>query len=149
MIAQRQVCATNMASLGKAMLIYANDYDNKFPTSSEWCDLLIKHTGVNERMFCCGGTFGCRGTRCYKGVSGKLCSYAMNKNIEELGAKAPPDMVLFFETKPGWNQSGGPEILTTDNHQGEGCNVLFVDSYVQFVKTEDINNLKWTVEQKK
>ncbi len=53
-------------------------------------------------------------------------------------------MVVLFETHPGWNQSGGPEILTTDNHQGEGCNVLLVDSHVEFVDTEHhLDNLKW------
>ena len=144
--AKQVACARNMSGLGKAMLIYANDYDNKFPTSSKWCDLLIDYTEVDERMFRCRGAFGCRGTRCYKGASDKPCSYAMNKNIERLGAGAPPDMVLLFETSPGWNQSGGPEILTTDNHRGEGCNVLFVDSHVQFVRTKDINDLKWTAE---
>jgi prepilin-type processing-associated H-X9-DG protein len=147
--AQRVVCAKNMSVLGKAMLIYANDYDNKFPTSSEWCDLLIKYADVNEGMFRCGGAFGCRSTRCYKGVSGKLCSYAMNKNIAELGTKALPDMVLLFETSAGWNQAGGLEILSTNNHRGEGCNILFADLHVQFVKPEDIKNLKWTAEQKK
>lgn len=71
----------------------------------------------------------------------------MNKNMEKLGTKAPSNMVLLFESYPGWNQSGGPEILTTDNHHGEGCNVLFNDLHVEFVKTEDINDLKWTAEQ--
>jgi hypothetical protein len=145
-LSQRAACITNMSALGKAMLVYANDYDNKFPTSSKWCDLLIKYADVNEGMFRCDGAFGCRGKRCYKGVSGKLCSYAMNKNIEEPGAKAPPDIVLLFETKPGWNQCGGPEILSTDNHRGEGCNILFNDGYVEFVKIKDINNLKWMAE---
>ena len=70
----------------------------------------------------------------------------MNKNIEKLGANAPPDMVLLFETRPGWNQTGGPEILTTDNHNGNGCNILFNDGHVEFVRTEDINDLKWTAE---
>ena len=67
----------------------------------------------------------------------------MNKNVEELGTSAPPDMVLLFETHPGWNQAGGPEILSTDNHQGLGCNVLFIDNHVEFVKTEDLDKLKW------
>lgn len=67
----------------------------------------------------------------------------MNENIEELGTSAPSDMVLLFETYPGWNQSGGPEILTTDKHQGEGCNVLFVDLHIEFVQMKRLNNLKW------
>lgn len=146
LMAHRQVCATNMSTLGKAMLVYTNDHDGKYPSTSNWCDLLIEHAEVSPQCFRCKGAFGCKAARCYKDVSGKLCSYAMNKNMEELRANAPPDMVLLFETSPGWNQSGGPEILTTDNHQREGCNVLFVDSHVQFVKTEDINDLKWTTE---
>jgi len=67
----------------------------------------------------------------------------MNKNIEQFGADAPPDMVLLFETHPGWNQSGGPEILTTENHQDDGCNILFADGHVRFVRTRDLNDLKW------
>jgi prepilin-type processing-associated H-X9-DG protein len=134
MIAQRQVCATNMASLGKAMLIYASDYNDMFPLPSKWCDLLIEHADASESIFCCKGA--CEGP----------CNYAMNKNIEGLGANAPPDMVLLFETSPGWNQCGGPDILSTDNHRGEGCNILFNDGHVEFVKIKDINNLKWMAE---
>jgi len=38
--------------------------------------------------------------------------------------------------------------LSTENHNSEGCNVLFNDLHVRFVKTEDLNDLKWTAEQK-
>jgi len=116
------------------LLIYAGEYDDKYPTPSKWCDLLLEHTDVTEKQFRCKGT--------YEGP----CNYAMNKNAEIRGTDSPPDMVLLFETSPGWNQAGGPDILTTDNHQGEGCNIVFVDGHVQFVKTRDLNNLKWTPE---
>jgi prepilin-type processing-associated H-X9-DG protein len=127
----RMVCATNMSGLGRAMLVYSNDYDDKFPTSSKWCDLLIEHVEVTSLSLRCKGS--------PEGPS----NYAMNKNVEKLGASAPPDMVVLFETHPGWNQSGGPEILTTDNHEGDGCNILFADSHVAFVKTEDLKRLRW------
>ena len=68
----------------------------------------------------------------------------MNKSVEGLGTSAPPDMVLLYETYPGWNQAGGPEILTVENHQGDGCNVLFVDGHVAFVRQEDLPQLRWT-----
>lgn len=135
--AQRVVCATNMSGLSKAMYIYACDYNDMFPTPSQWCDLLIEHAEVVKQEFRCPAT------------QDGPCNYAMNKNIERLGVNAPPNMVLLFETSPGWNQSGGPEILSTENHHGKGCNVLFNDLHVRFVKTEDLNNLKWTAEQKK
>jgi len=146
-VAFRQVCATNMSNLGKAMLIYAGDYDEKYPTPSKWCDLLIEYADVSPLTFRCKGASGCKIACCGKeDVSGKLCNYAMNKNAEIDGTASPPDMVLLFETTSGWNQSGGPDILTTDNHQGEGCNIVFMDLHVEFVKTEDLDNLKWTPE---
>ena len=136
-IANRLVCGTNMTVIGMAMLVYINDYDDMFPTSSKWCDLLIEYPDVKPSTL-----------RCFGATEGP-CNYAMNKNIEKYGLRAPPDMVLLFETHPGWNQSGGPEILTTDNHKGEGCNVLFMDSHVHFVKTKDLDDLKWKPEQEK
>ncbi len=130
-LAFRMTCGTNLSSLGKAMIIYANDYDDMFPTPSEWCDLLIEHAEVVPQLFCC------------KGAPQGPCNYAMNENVAKLGVNAPPDMVLLFETEPGWNQVGGPEILTTDNHQSEGCNVLFVDGHVEFVKASELYRLRW------
>jgi len=135
MLAQRTACGTNMVGLSKAMFLYASDNDEMYPTTSKWCDLLVEHTGVTEELFRCPG------------ASQGRCNYAMNKAIEKLGTVSPPDMVLLFETWPGWNQAGGPQILTTDNHNGEGCNVVFNDLHVQFVRTEDINDLRWTPEQ--
>ena len=57
--------------------------------------------------------------------------------------KYPPLKKVY---KLRWNQCGGPEILTTENHKNEGCNVAFVDSRVRFVKTEELGTLKWKVE---
>jgi prepilin-type processing-associated H-X9-DG protein len=131
-IAFRMVCGENMSGLGMAMLIYANDYDDEFPTQTEWCDLLMKYTEMPREGFRC------------KGALEGPCNYAMNKNLENFNrGDAPPDMVAIFETGPGWNQVGGPEMLTTENHQGLGCNVLYVDGHVEFVKTEDLDKLKW------
>ena len=130
-IAFRMVCGTNLKGLGTAMLIYANDYDEKYPTPSKWCDLLVEHVEVTPKSFRC------------KGAPEGPCNYAMNENAAKLGKKALPGMVLLFESTPGWNQSGGPELLTTENHQGDGCNILFTDLRVEFVKTERLNELLW------
>jgi prepilin-type processing-associated H-X9-DG protein len=137
-IAYRMVCGANMAGLGKAMIEYAGDNKDMYPTSDRWCDLLIKHEpNLTEKIFRC------------KGAKTGPCNYAMNKNIEKLGANAPPDMVLLFESKPGWNQSGGPELLTTENHRGDGCNILFGDCHAAFVRVKDINDLRWAADEKK
>lgn len=131
--ALRVACGANISNIGKAILIYANDYD-AFPTSSKWCDLLIEHSELDPSLFCCpGAQFG-----------QVRCSYAMNKNLENFDtSNVPPEMVAIFETNPGWNQAGGPELLTTENHQGKGCYVVYVDCRVEFVKTQDLDKLKW------
>jgi hypothetical protein len=137
MIAYRRVCGTNMSGLSKAMILYAGDSREMYSASDHWCDLLIEYEDCNRI------TFRCKGDK--EGPS----SYAMNKNVEKLGSNSPADMVLLFESKPGWNQSGGPELLTTENHQGEGCNISFCDGYTAFVLTKNINNLRWTAEPAK
>ena len=57
-------------------------------------------------------------------------------------------MVLLFETNGGWNQYGGPELLTTENHKGKGCNVLLNFGNVEFVKPTEFEKLNWGNEQK-
>ena len=42
-----------------------------------------------------------------------------------------------------WNQVGGPELLTTEHHKGEGCTILFGDGHVKFIKAEELKDLKW------
>jgi prepilin-type processing-associated H-X9-DG protein len=44
-----------------------------------------------------------------------------------------------------WNKAGGPEILTIENHEGKGCNVLYADGHVEFIKPDKISQLKWTI----
>jgi len=133
MVAQRIVCGQDMAVISKEMILYAENNKNKYPAIDNWCDLLIQNNpNLIKRIF-----------RCPCDKEGPS-SYAINKNIEKLGLNSPPDMVLLFESKPGWNQSGGPELLTTENHHGEGCNIAFNDGHVKFVLTEDIKKLRWT-----
>ena len=133
--AHRIVCGTNLKGIGMAMMVYVQDNREEYPTPSQWSDLLIQYADVSEGQFIC------------KGAETGPCNYAMNANIEELGVKAPSDMVLIFESQPGWNQAGGPELLTTDNHQGKGANILFVDGHVEFVKAENISKLRWTADE--
>jgi hypothetical protein len=132
-LAFRMTCGTNLHSLGIAMRAYAADNNGQFPTSSQWCDLLLMTMNVTPEMFQC------------KGGGGERCHYALNRNIAGLGFNAPGDMVLLFESYPGWNQVGGPEILTTEYHQQDGCNVVFVDGQAAFIRPAGLAELRWTV----
>ena len=128
--AEEKICGTRISSIARALMIYTND--NEQPIDPEkWCDLLIKDYDVIQSDFRCNGA--------KKGP----CNYALNRNITRLQSSSQSDIVLLFETHPGWNQVGGQEILTTENHSGKGCYVAFCDLHVEFIKTEDISKLKW------
>ncbi|MGB2806381.1 MAG: hypothetical protein WBC22_01465 [Sedimentisphaerales bacterium] len=130
-IFHRMSCGTNMGGLGAALKIYANDFDDKYPTPEKWCDLLIEHAEVTEKSFVCPAAKDGRG------------HYAINPNCEP---NSPPDVVLLFETQGGWNQYGGPDLLTGERHIGKGCCILFNDRHVQFVEKKRFGKLKWKAE---
>jgi hypothetical protein len=70
-----------------------------------------------------------------------VSDYAMNSNCRE---GSPDDMVFLFESKPGWNQYGGPELFTFDNHDPKGGLVLLNDGTVKFIRTEEeLKQLRW------
>lgn len=117
------------------------------PVIKAWCDLL-KDYHVEKLLVCPS-----------QRRAGERCSYAINPYCEP---NSPPDTVLLFETKGGWNQFGGIELASTDNHPYErdrfwgykirGCNILFNDRSVRFVRNDrnvrfvrkkDFPKLKW------
>jgi hypothetical protein len=72
---------------------------------------------------------------------GWVSDYAMNSNCRE---GSPDDMVFLFESQPGWNQHGGPELFTFDNHDPKGGCVLLNDGTVKFIRTkEELQQLRW------
>jgi hypothetical protein len=129
--ASRLACGSNMKGLGIAVLVYANVNKGKYPEPDQWCDLLIKDPNVSETSFMCFTNENARS------------NYAINPNCEP---NSPGDVVLLFETKAGWNQQGGPDLLTTENHKGKGSNILFNDYSVKFINKDQINTLKWKAE---
>ena len=125
----RTICGIHISSLGQTLMIYANDHNDLYPDANKWCDILMKVEDFSEKVL-----------KCPDDKVGP-CSFAMNPNCKS--ALASSDFVLLFETKPGWNQHGGPELLNPNNHFMKGCNILFNDGHVQFVEPQDFNNLKW------
>ena len=134
----RKRCAANLQALGKWMIIYSGDYDEKYPRTEKWCDLLTEYMKTTEDNRVIEKCFICPANK--KG----RCHYAMNPNISP---HSQPGLVLLFETEGGWNRTVGPEILTTENHHGKGCNVLFNDSHVEFVRADEILELSWTISE--
>ena len=117
------VCKWRMITVAKGIRFYADTHDNQYPAASQWCDLLYNYTEIGEEEW----------------LKQKY-HYALNPNCEP---NSPADTVLLFETKGGWNKSGGPEILNCENHYVKGCNILFNDGRVEFVKPKNLSKLKW------
>lgn len=126
--ANQVICGMNLAGCRSALQIYRNGNNNKYPKLDEWCDLINEY--VLEDGFVCLATSGI----------GERCSYAINPNCEP---NSPNDVVLLFESKDGWNQFGGAELLNPENHKGKGCSVMFNNFDVEFVLTEELDKLKW------
>jgi prepilin-type processing-associated H-X9-DG protein len=135
----RLVCADNLNAISQGLYKYVMDHDNHtFAGGERWCDLLVQGRYVNEKQLICPNT------QAKKGRS----SYTLNKNVLGKGVGTiAPDTVLFFEAKPGWNRVGGPELLTSQNHEGNGANVAFIDTHAEFVEAERVGQLKWSNDQ--
>jgi hypothetical protein len=126
-------CNANLRGLGAHMGVYAgNDRKQKYPTTDRWCDLLIKYCDLDKKILVC--------PEALEAGNKSGSHYAMNP---ECGSNSPGDVVLLFETKGGWNQSGGAELLTAENNNGKGAFILFNDGHASFISVRDFNDLKW------
>jgi hypothetical protein len=143
----RRDCMFNVEEITGRLWRHAGE-TGAFPPASRWCDTLYSRyldgdlpghlvcpSAQNERLRYAPEP----------ALSGRapeaVCNYALNPNCEP---NSPPDMVLLFEAKPGWNQHGGPELFTFDNHDPRGGCVVLNDGTVRFIRTEEeLNALRW------
>jgi hypothetical protein len=134
----RVFCAENLKRYIMESFRYYIKTKDTYPPSGGWCDAVIINYGL--RGYNAGVSEFKRVLTCPGAGEGK-CNYAINPNCMP---DSPGDMVLLFETKDGWNQNGGPELFTFDNHDPKGGCVLFNDGTVKFIRTEEeLNKLRW------
>ncbi len=111
-----------------------------YPTPAQWCDDIIRPYTVPDPDKTIIYHWDTEAHICPSAGEGRN-HYAMNPNCEP---NSPGDMVLLFETKAGWNQHGGPELFTFENHELKGGCVLLNDGTVKFIRTkEELNALRW------
>jgi hypothetical protein len=137
----RLECADNLRNLSELLkYLYNNiilfDIREQGYPEFKWCDYILN----NDRLSFIPMKDRMSYLKCPSAGEGK-CNYAMNPNCKY---DSPPDMVLLFETKAGWNQHGGPELFTFDNHDPKGGCVLLNDGTVKFIRTkEELHQLRW------
>jgi prepilin-type processing-associated H-X9-DG protein len=136
-VAQRIVCSTNCSAVSNAVFAYASDHNDTLPGAEKWSNVLIDDYNVTMEQFSCPAV----------DVKEEKSCFALNVNIAGRNLKElTPDVVLIFECVPGDNPAGGQELLTTERHQNDGCNIVFADGHVKFVSTYELPNLKWKLE---
>jgi hypothetical protein len=145
-------CAANLRNLWNRIRLYYKvdkkhpvDSTGKseilYPSPSSWCAAIVHACRTidmfNEEII---RPFICPAITESKSYLAKSY-YAMNLDCKY---DSPPDTVLLFETKAGWNQHGGPELFTFDNHDPKGGCVLLNDGTVKFIRTkEELQQLRW------
>ncbi|HUT37127.1 MAG TPA: hypothetical protein VNE39_26840 [Planctomycetota bacterium] len=140
---------------------YAFTHDGRLPEASQWCDALYP-TCVRNRdcfqdpmriedardaqFFYIGGLMCLMGgpvmPRCTWGFNAKLS----NAKLREL----PPDTVLFFDARGGWNQHGCPPDLAGLHWKHSSSDPSRVVALVVFVSghrgggtREEIEKMRW------
>ena len=109
-----------------------------YPSPSEWCDDILRpYPALGDTAI---GHWNPKPHICPAAGEG-MNHYAINPSCKP---DSPADMVLLFETKAGWNQNGGLELFTFDNHDPKGGCVLLNDGTVKFIRTkEELRQLRW------
>jgi hypothetical protein len=143
----RVQCAKNLKDLWHRLRLHhkakherlkdlSSKIEMSYPAPTDWCDVIVRAvlaSGALEEATM-------RPHKCPSAGEGKS-HYAMNPHCRP---DSPPDTVLLFETKAGWNQHGGPELFTFDNHDPRGGCVLLNDGTVKFIRSkEELAQLRW------
>jgi hypothetical protein len=140
----RVQCAANLRDLWYRLRLYhrvkaadsgasVGNIRKSYPPAAKWCD------DISSAYWRLGKAIA-RPFKCPSASEGEG-HYAINPSCTY---DAPPDTVLLFETKPGWNQHGGPVLFTFDNHDPKGGLVLLNDGTVKFIRTEEeLKQLRW------
>jgi hypothetical protein len=129
-------CQSNLKQIAIAMLMYAKDNDGYLPPPERWKDALNSKYTKNEKIFMCPST------RTY------ARNYAMNSALRGMRLKDirnPERAVLVFESQPGDNAHGGPEILPKKPRHSIGDGFAFADYHTKWVKRGEATKLKWRV----
>jgi len=96
--ARRYACATNLSGIGKALLIYANDYNDQFPPDLE--TLISKAEMPAKGLVCPGAGLKDKDPYIYRGAS--------------ITTSDAPWMIMAYD-KTG-NHDGGRNVLFLDSH---------------------------------
>jgi hypothetical protein len=135
---ENESCSSNLGGISRAIYMYQKENGGKYPQPDKWCDLLAKYDDPNYSFFICHEAQK-------RGDKGP-CHFAINPNC---GPNSPPDTILIFESKGGWNQYGGMEKMCFKHHRISCANYLLNEGPFDlgcttgFVRPKNTQNLNW------
>jgi len=125
-------CVNNMKQLALGARIYSQDHQNHFPPAATWCDAVKPEVNADKVFKCPAGDVNDR------------CDYGYNSQLDGLEEKnIDPNTVLFFESDPGWNVSGGAERMLGQSRHGRTFVVAFADGHVEQLTADRLTQLRW------
>ena len=125
-IANRSVCGANMHGIVKAMMIYSISHDERFPPD---LGTLVQDGSFGPNSVICPSSGASADSFPIVDLDDDRVRQWINENSSyvylagEMDMSCPPDAILLYEK--------------IDNHDGEGINIVFGDSHVQFVQMEE------------
>jgi prepilin-type processing-associated H-X9-DG protein len=149
----RQIsCIGNVKLVGYSIAMYAQDYDERFPLTENWNEVVTTPYSRTRMILYCPSATNLRAP-----------SYALNALLHgvtvpemESHINPPPDepkkipeidtlekVPMIFDSIPGKDQAGGPEMLPNPPRHGETHTVGFLDWHVKAVPQRAINALAW------
>ena len=143
--AKQTNCFNNVKQLGMAMNMYLDDNDDRFPPPESWNNALrlyrTSEGQVTVRIQSPAGqgkssqlARSKRSIFVCPSVGGDEPTYAMNgmlKGKSFADVELPAEVVSIFESKPGKNLSGGPELLPSPPRHGKRHTLAYVDGHVR------------------
>ena len=119
------ICQANLRNINIAI----RDIIHTFP-SQTWCSDLSKLTANNTEKY--GKNFNdnfiCPSSQ------DKKCSFTLNSDFS---ISSPPDTILLFESKDGWNQTASTDQAVFSNHSGK-CSVLLANGQIKLITKEQL-----------
>lgn len=131
--AQQSQCLNNVKQLSVSMQMYLSDWRDAYPPTGRWNEAVSPYYRRSEILVC-------------PRVKPAEPSYAMNDRLAGRLArdvKYAASTVSLFESVPGPNRAGGPELLPAPPRHSSGHSVGYVDGHAETRRTEELNKEYW------
>lgn len=138
-------CDQNMAQIGKAMLLYANDFGGRLP--DQLTDLIMTQDLTSE-ILCCPSSFDERaeGPTAVEAAA-RIQAVGYPRSLHDpkpaIMAKGRHCSYIYVGQGLTWTMDASRVLLyePLSNHDGDGCHVLFGDGHVKFITKDRIESL--------